>query len=407
MKKITILFVLALVLRILFVWVWYQSGQGHHISLDTTDYVQMAKHLNRGEGFRIGDTPTTRRPPAYAVLIAPFLKYNFFPLGTQILQALLGALSCVLIYAISVQIFDPKTGLLAATLFSLDYMSVRQTVALLPEVVFVFFILASFYGLFKGVKEKSLLWLFLSGIFAGLSVLSKDSLLFYFPILVFWLWLWKGGMKPGLLRGLVFVLGFISVITPWVARNCLLYRKPVLITVSSGHSFYLGNNPSVTGRITGQDWALGEDTVLPEGPNLPPLFTVEADRYFMKKGLEFVQSNPQRFFYLMGRKFINMWRPYRNDSPIAAKILITLTYIPVLTFGLWGVAMTRERWKELFPVLALLFYIVLIHAVTIASVRYRYPAMPFLTMFASYAAVHLWEKRNLLLSKEIGAELRI
>ncbi len=397
MKKIAILFVLAFALRIFFVWVWYQSGQAHRISSDSTDYVQMAKHVNRGEGFQIGDAPTTRRPPVYAVVIAPFLKYNLFPLGVQILQALLGALSCVLIYAISVQIFDPKTGLLAAALFSLDYMSVRQTVTLLPEVVFVFFILASFYGLFKGIKEKSLLWLFLSGIFAGLSVLTKDSLLFYFPIIIVWLWLWKREVKSGLLRGVIFALGFMSVITPWVARNCLLYQRPVLVTVSSGHSFYLGNNPSVTGRITGQDWALGEDTVLPEDPNLPPLFTVEADRYLMRRGLEFVREHPQRFIYLMWTKTLNMWRPYRVDSPWAAKILICLSYLPVLVFGLFGIGLTRSRWKELFPILALLLYLVTVHAVTIASVRYRYPAMPFLTMFASYAVVFMWEKNRRLI----------
>ncbi len=394
MKKIAVIFVLAFLVRVLFIWVWYQSGQEHRISADSTDYVQMAKHLNRGQGFQISGVPTTRRPPVYAALIAPFLKYNFFPLGVQILQALLVAFSCILIYAISVQMFDQKTGLLAAALFSLDYMSVRQTVALLPEVVFVFFILVSFYCLFKGLKARPMAWLFLSGIFAGLSVLTKDSLLFYFPILVLWLWLWKGGVKPGLLRGVVFALGFMSVITPWVARNCLLHGKPVLITVSSGHTFYLGNNPSVTGRITGQDWALGEDTVLPEDPHLPPLFTVEADRYLMRKGMEFVRDHPQKFFYLMGRKTLNMWRPYRTDSPMIAKILITLTYIPVLIFGLWGMALTKKRWKELFPVLVFLFYIVSIHAVMVASVRYRYPAMPFLTMFASYMAVHLWGKQR-------------
>ncbi len=385
---------IALILRGILIVSWYQTGQGGRISSDATDYIEIAKNLNTGNGFSIAGKPTTRRPPMDAFFMAFLMQWMPFPLGVYLVQAFLSSLSCVLLYFLGRELFDSKTGFLAGIFFAVDYMSARQTLSLLPELLFVFFLLLAVYFVVHAKKERSLASLFLSGLFAGLSLLTKDSLTFYFPLVAVWILSWRETWKRRIVNAGTFVLGVLILVAPWIVRNCQLEKNLVLITVSSGHTLYLGNNPTVNMKMTGQDWGLGLDTELPQDPLAPPLFSVAADRFYMKKGLEFIKEDPKRFLVFMAQKSINMWRPYRTDSPVLAKLLIVITYVPVLLLGLYGLFGTFKRWPDFLPIPMLMGYLTLIHAVTVSSVRYRFPIMPFFMIFAAYAVFTFWRQNS-------------
>lgn len=391
MKKIAVIFILALTVRLALVAAWHQSGKGNLISHDGRGYGTVAQSLLEGKGFLFDGHLPNRRPPVYPIFLAFFMKFGAFPWDVHLAQAFLGAASCLILYGLTRQIFGEKAGFLAALVLALDYASFRETVSVMPEVLYVFFLLGSFHLLFRARREKGAKWPVLAGLLSGLSLLTKELLVFYYPCVIVWFLLGPDAWKTRLFRAGCFLLGLGLVVAPWVVRSSLIHGRPVLITVSSGHTLYIGNNPLAQGKTTGGEWGLGEDMDYAEYPEGMELFSVEADRYYFQKGLEFIRQNPRRFFVLTGKKIVNMWRPYQVDSPPPARWLTALSYIPVVLLGCLGMIQSWARRKELLPILFLIAYVFLIHAVTIGQIRYRYSVMPFVMIFAAFVAAEIWK----------------
>lgn len=386
-------FSVALLPRIAMILAWHESGRGHALSGDSHSYYEIAQSLAEGKGFQLGGQPTLRRTPVYPLFVAAALKLGLFPIGVQVAQAILGALSGVIIFLIGRSWFDERVGFLAAGIFSVDYFLTKQVVYILAEVVFIFFLLVSFYFLFKAVKNGKIAFYFLGGLFAGIATLTKEVSSFYFLAVPAVFFLDKNGRKEFLKKTIFFVAAFLIIILPWIARNCLISKDLVFLTVGSGHTFYLGNNPQVIVRMHGGDWIIERDTELPKGdPDMPPLYSREADRYLMKKGVEYVSAHPLHFIKLMGVKFLRLWFPYYSKAEPVSKCIMLLSYSTIMGFGILGIILSRKRWLEFFPFYLFLAYLSLIHTITIPTIRYRYPAMPFFMIFSAYAMMALWER---------------
>jgi len=391
MKKIVWVFLLALIFRLAITFVWHQMGRGDTLTTsDGTLFYEIAKNLVNGEGFHAYGGPVTRRPPMYPFFLTLFLNFPF-PLAAQVAQALLGALSCLILYGIGKELFNDKVGWIAGLLSAVDYLSIRQVLSILTEVLFTFFLLCFFYCIIRFYKSGKKGWILGAGILAGVTLLTKDVLLFYFPLVGLCFLLGEESLRVRLSTSVLFLTVFLATIAPWVIRNVLLLQKPVLITVSSGHTFYLGNGPQTLGGTTGEEWELGKKTDYPKTSDFPPLYTVEADRYLFKKTFNHIVAHPGRFFELVGIKIINMWRPYESRSPLLSKIFTTVTYIPVFILGAVGVGKTIHQWEKLLPIFVFFVYMFGIHAVTLASIRYRFPVMPLLMVFAAYSLSAVFE----------------
>lgn len=394
MRRLAVIFLCALLIRMALIFVWYQSGNGDRISWDGGGYYELGKNLLAGKGFQWEGTPTARRPPLYPVFIASTLPFSPFPFGVYVAQAVVGAVSCLALFGLGQILFDRKTGLVAATLMAFDYVSTRQTVSIMTETLFVFFLIISFYCLIRGQRVGKSRWFILAGFLSGASLLTRDVLIFYYPCVVLWLLLGRGPWKIRLYRVSTFVLPLFLVIGPWIGRNSLLLGRPALITIGGASTFYLANNPSTTGGTTGGDWELGRDTSLAEDVRWPSTETapLEWERYIVSQSFDFIRNHPRRFVELTGRKIVNTWRPFQTDSPLMARWATALTYLPVIVFGLGGMLWKLKQWRDFFPIFALIAYVFSLHAVLIAHMRYRYPAMPFFMVFAAWAVMRLWEK---------------
>ncbi len=379
-------------LRGAFVALWYRTGQQNHISADGTLYYEIAGNVTAGRGFRLNGELTSRRPPGYPLFLAFMIKFFDFPLSVYIAQAVLSAGTCVLVYFLTKQIFDENSAILAAAFMAVDYASIRQVVSVMSEVLFVFFLIAGFFYFYKARDSRKGHHFLLSGIFMAAALLVREVILYFIPLFVAVLWIWKKQWKITTRMLVFYILGILLMISPWSIRNSLLYGKPVLFGTTAGHTLYFGNNPTVPDHFTGGDWELGLDTNFPKDPHLPPLFTVQADRYFYSKAIEFIRENPERFLKLTGEKMVNMWRPYISDSRWPAKIGMSVTYLPVIFLGIAGMALSARQWPAFWPIYLLIGYLVIIHAFTISHIRYRFPIMPFIMIFGGYAAALLQKK---------------
>ena len=385
------IFLFALALRFAMIGVWYRTGQDQRmISSDGFGYYEIAQNLTEGQGFKLEGKPSLRRVPLYPLFVALAGRGISFPKGVQTAQAFLGAMSCVIIFFLGREFWKEKVGLIASGIYSFDYLAVRQVISVMPEILFVFLLLASAWLMVRSQNEGRIFPdLILSGVLAGLAVLTKEVLAFYFILLGVWFF-WSFKKQAAVL----FLLSFFLTIAPWVVRNRVIFGEWRFVAANAGHIFYLGNNPLISSRFVGEEWNYNGDSGFPQNdPSLPPLFTPEADRYLLKSSLEFVRSHPARFLELTKDKIIRFWFPIYLGSPPVAKLLTFLTYVPILILGWIGIFSSARQWKEMVPLIAPIVYLASICAVTISGIRYRYPAMPFLTLFAAYVIHRFWISR--------------
>lgn len=395
MKKWVALFMIALLIRLFFVFLWYHTGNGDRISADSTGYYPIGQSIVEGNGFRFEGQAFTRRAPLYCLFVGLISKFAPFPMAIYLIQSLIGAVSCLILLHLAWNMFGESAAFCAAAFSAVDYATLRFTVEVMPENLFVLFLLLGFYFAVRGRLFDSIKNLIWGGFFFALAALTKDGIIYFIPLMALSFLVMKGPGKKKVLAGGVFFAAFIVVISPWVVRNSMLTKHFSLITTSGGHVFYLGNNPSTVGNPTGGEWRYGLDYNYPQDdPNLPPLYTWEADRYLSKKAIEFIRHNPARFCQLIKTKVFNMWRPYQADSPRLAKWAMLLTYVPVMLLGMLGLIFSIPRWKEFIFFYGFIGYFFLVHIVLFGQIRFRYPVMPLIMIFAGFGIVTVCSKFN-------------
>ncbi len=392
---IVLIFVAALTVRLLVVGAWYGAGRGDHLSSDTTSYYEIAQNIIQGQGFVQAGSPF-RRTPVFPLLLATALKFHLSFLWVQIFQAIMGAATSVILWMLGREMFGEPAGLIAAGIHSIDYLSVRQTVAIMPEITLVFLLLLGTWIMARGIRENRPSKMALGGILAGLTVLTKEVFMLYFLGTCFLVLFTRHPWRRKFLLAVSFLILFLMTLSPWLVRNHQISGKWFLITANGGHVFYLGNNSTTDSRMVGEEWDYNFDSHYPVGdPNLPQLFTVEADRYLLQLGLEYLRKDPVRFLEQAGKKLVRFWFPFYTDVPLLTQWLTFFSYAPVFVLGFFGMIGLIGRWREFFLLMAPIFYLTLIHTVTISSIRYRYPVMPFLMLFAAFAIHELWTKFTL------------
>ena len=173
-----VFFVLGLFYRILFI---------HSIRLDYDEGLFLVIGLvNRNEGLLEGII--TNFPNSYGIpldhppLVPLFysLLYSFFPFSYitgRLANVILSSFSIILIYFIVREIWDYKTGLVAAFIVTIDptlVMGIWMTMDALTNLVFCI----SCFITIKAIKSNDIKWHLIAGISFGVCMLTKWTLVF-------------------------------------------------------------------------------------------------------------------------------------------------------------------------------------------------------------------------------------
>jgi len=372
-------FIFALALRLMLLAVWYSSGHGAHLSGDSTSYLYVADSLSNGLGFSVDNEPSFRRGPGYPLFLA-LTRHHGFLLVTQISQSLLDALSAFFIFRIGALLWSRKVGILAGLSYSIHYYAIKQCVIIMPETLFVFFVVVSFYFYYAGRNQQSYKKIALAGLFASFAVLTKEILVFYYIAFGISTLLLEGGKgRRWLMGATVLFLGvYILSLAPWILRSSLAHKRLTLWTDVSGFTLYLGNNPTVNPRLKGEDWTLKVNTALPPD--------VSNDKVYKDEAVRYIKAQPKIFIKNALFKLGRLWYPVYSDSPEPIKFYSGVLFIYMVLFagmGLWG---NRKRWIELLPFWGMIIYLSCINSITIASIRYRFVLEPFLLLLAASSA---------------------
>ncbi len=178
--------------------------------------------------------------------------------------------------------------------------------------------------------------------------------------------------------------------TPWVARNAIVFGRPIVLPTSGAVNFYIGNNPDATGRAGGNRYVY--ELLRTTAPADVPAAALRAS-------WEFVRAHPGRTAVLFASKVAFLWadgrygvrqvyvhRPWLGAWPYRALVLVSQVFRAVaLGGGLIGAWLLMRRGREAgwFAIILVVLW-TLLHCVTAATGRYAAHAMVLLMPVAAW-----------------------
>jgi hypothetical protein len=245
-------------------------------------------------------------------------------------------------------------------------------------------------------RKRDLYWLIIAGIVAGCAGLVREDYAVGVGVIVIGLWAsgWPN-RRAALLRGLVYGLSALAVVTPYVIYASLREHRFTPIVSAGPHALFLGTylpgggNQFIDVAVTSKEVctyftarpALRIELGLPKSYcHLPPgdaqgLFALiqakhpgeSSDGAAQTAAFEnldnYMLGHPLKFAHMLWKKAWNMWSfPWSGGNSVGGGGLARTTslfqhqaYSLIAWLGiLFGLVVLRRRWAYVVPVLALL-----------------------------------------------------
>ncbi len=376
--------------------------------VDCETYDAMAKGIADGDW--IGKEVFFQAPlyGYFLGLVYKVFGHDYF--RARLIQLLVGSLNCVLVYILGRALFSRAVGAIASLVASLYGVLFFFEAELLSPVLVVFLSLSLILLLLWSLKIPAGWRLGLCGLVAGLLIVAYPQLFFFLPAALFWiLWSFRRKLKTRSLAAYagLFCLGTALVVSTVTLRNYAVGRDFVLVSSNGGLNLYLGNNPDydrTVGMRPGLEW---EELNL-EAKKLGLSKPSEKSAYFSSMAFRFMREDPADFLLLLVRKAQLYWKsdemmrnqeiyPFRRYSSLLQSLLwkrpgLGIPFGLLAPFSLLGIGLSFARWREfLLPLLFIGAQFLATITFFVAS-RYRVPAIPFLILFAAFAARWLFDR---------------
>ncbi len=412
------LFLIGCLLRVLMVVVAMRSTQYnpyHQIhGSDMASYTALAVSLVKGEGYsdHYADVlpdffrdpqhfrpsapphPTAYRAVGYPLFLSLIFRicgYHLVPV--LLIQALLSAVSTLLVYAIGRQVGSWKLALFAYAVAVFYYPFWYYTMMLMVETVLIFLTLLVLYGLIRWFIKPTVITAWWTGLALGAAFLVKPLILPIIPLYLVIAYLrWRRhNMRRAFWTGVTaLVVVVMLVLAPLAIRNYRHTGRAFVTPSFGGYQFLLLYN-----RYN-EDFSIYRDPgfvdqcypgfcdvilpelalVFPEHTN-PVLAEYLQDQAYARAAQQFALRHPWQSFRIVLRTVWNMWRinyPRANIWQTVSNLLCYAGLAPFVVLGM--VRAVRRRNLAAFLLSGFLLYIVGFHAILASMIRYRMVAMP-------------------------------
>ncbi|HEX2171891.1 MAG TPA: glycosyltransferase family 39 protein [Dehalococcoidia bacterium] len=346
--------------------------------------------------------PTAFLPPVYPLFIAA-IRWVVGPdylSALQLAQVAISLVAVALLVPIAREVTGSRPASWAAGVIAAVYpvfiMNVAQVNTVSLEVLWI----EVFVGaLFLWARRPSALgWLALAGLGLGLLALTRGPALLIWPVVGVWLLLVYPGraLHRRILWVAVFSALLILPLVPWTLRNSAVLSAPVTIATNGGVNFWIGHNPWADGEYA---WPIETDRALAE--QAAQLSEPQRDALYYRLGLEYAQSHPAEEVALSLRKlwyFIwfrpNLGSSYPNAEgfQVLAQTALMGSYAVVGVAAVFGLWLTRSRWRRLFVIYGLWVAYGASAVMYFSATRFRAPVEPFLIVFAGAGATWAFDR---------------
>jgi 4-amino-4-deoxy-L-arabinose transferase-like glycosyltransferase len=354
-RKLIWIFVLAFVVRVA---VRCFSGGPDFWVNGYSFFFALAQNIAAGNGYTLdGVHATAFRVPLYPFFIAAvtFGHQLFLPIILSQSLVSVGTVLCAAMLAR--EIFGNKAAIIAAILTAIYPYYVVHDTALQETSLFTFLTTLAVFLLLRLRRSGSVMTALGAGLALGAAVLTRANLA---PFALFApLWLVFSGDSNAApwrrrLRSAVLCAGVAALtVSPWLIRSYELTGTATLST-QTGFFLWVGNNPYTFSHYPEESIDRSQATALASLSvqdktelNASGSNEAEIDRWFQKKGLDYIREHPWQTLGNSVRKVSNAFgwlpSPRRDFWP---NLIQSLSYGPIMILGLWGMWAYRSRWRE-------------------------------------------------------------
>ena len=275
------------------------------LTSDALGYDTLAlEYKNKNTLFHITSESNANRVPIYPLFLATIyslIGHNIS--GVKIFQAVLGALTCIFLFYIILDILGEKIALIGFLLAAFYVGFLKLTTYVLSENLCIFLLVTLAYWQLQLLKRPRIVYGILCGILIGLLTLTKALFIFYIMFFIaFFVIIKRDILRTGGAKTLIIATcSFLFVLAPWVFRNYLIYQDFVIST-RGGTTFYSSYilPKSKFGTYTFDDTFMYAEQ----------LGTLQRDSFLYKKTFEYIKEHPKEVLKIEIMKASFFWIPF-------------------------------------------------------------------------------------------------
>jgi len=389
-------------------------GELHRSLLFTTPLGDARAYLDWARTIAAGDwlgRDVFYQAPLYPYFLAAVLKLTGSETwGPRLVQALGGALACVLLGRAGERFFRPAVGLAAGIGLALYGPAVYFDALIQKPALDGLLLCALLFVLSGAASPLGLGRAFGAGVLLGLLGLSRENALVLVPVVALWLATLTGAAATAR-RGLgvgALALGVAFVLAPVGARNAALGGRFLLTTAQLGPNLWIGNHPGASGRYEPLRPGRGsaryerEDArSLAEAAVGHALTPAEVSDYWRDRAVAFARESPGEWLRQLGTKWLLTWNArelpdtegieaYAEQSRLLRLLVWPLHFGVLAPLALVGAIAERRGWRRLWLLPAMALALAAGVALFYVFARYRYPLVPVLMPLAAAGALALY-----------------
>lgn len=377
---------------------------------DAQQYDTIAYNLSKGYGFSLNPkVPTPIRAPFYPF----FLSGIYFLFGqnytiVRIIQGILSAFLCIIIYYIAKNIFSKKVAMISAGILALYPVLIVYIGLILTETLFTFLFAISILLLIQGVNKINIYYFALSGFFLGIATLTRPVTLLFPLLILLVIVLTK---KKLFISWCILIFVFSLTLVPWLIRNYNLFGSFRLCSISTGYGLFTSGNMA-KGYTFDESYAKYAE-LCKQYPE-PTIFipkqspAIELEKKLQKEGIFLIKENFKNYILVVIKRLPRFW--WTSHSSVfgvdrsISEYLQSKNYLHlfirigllgfhgiILVFALVGIILSLSHWRS-----ALILFVILIYFtchITFDFVpRYHLPAIPYIFIFTSVALENIYKR---------------
>ena len=368
--------------------------------IDAVGYDAIGKNIAEGNGYRTSGGPLENDdavvcPPAYPFFLGLIYKiFGHSYTAVWVIQSVMGAFVCFLIYSIAYRIFGPEVARISAVISATCLNFIMYNAMLFAENLFLLLVLLCFIYIYKaGISGAGSAYL-IAGAFAGSSALTRPIVL---PFFLFFILVSFRKNKRGMF---LFSLPLILFVSLWIVRNYHIYHRFVPVSSGSGAMFWVGHNPQAGGKFD-----LPEGLVEDTGYGY-----LKIDGLGYRRGLEFIVRHPVDTMLLELKKVslffsllrMDLWWPHiKGAERILSSVILLLFNLVIFGLGIPGLVFSYLKADKYSGWMRRFIYVSILSLIPfLIETRYRLTIYPFMIIFAGYALVKLPDIRQAFVTRD-------
>ncbi len=339
---------------------------------------------------------TAEHPPLYSVVLAgPALIGLDSADAFRLAGSVFGAGTIALVGLLGRRLAGDRAGLIAAGIAAVYPTLIAADGALMSETLYGLLTAASLLAAYRLVDVPGAGRAAVLGALVALTALTRGEALLLLPLVLIPV-VWHSGAwrHDGLRAAAVALVAFLIVLTPWTARNWIVFNRPVAIATNSGTAV-AGANCAVT-------YASGDHL----GGWYPPCIKEhpgknEAEHHAeaLKDGVRYADHHLGRLPVVLAARLGRVWSVYKpfaipEGRSVRVQKVGVIAFFLLVPFGVAGYFLLRRRGEVTWILLAPFIIVAVTALTTYGNLRFREPAEIALVVLAAIAVDELLRRRS-------------